>query len=68
MHPFGDVSAVPAGAPTQVSVKALEDRRQTGFDVCHEKMLLVQQVVALWAVPLKAISFRGVSPTLDDEA
>ena len=68
MYPFSDVTALPACASAQISVKALEHRRQARFDVRHKEVLLVQEVVTLRAVPLKPVAFRRVPPPLDDQA
>ena len=49
-------------------VETIENRRKLGLDVGERQILFVEQIRALFTVPLQAIELPGASPALNDQA
>src|ERR1017187_4690190 len=63
-----DGAAVFAGAQRQAAEKAVEYRRKLGLDVGQCEELLIEQLLAAFAIPPQTIEFSGAPATLDHQA
>src|SRR5205823_5735392 len=61
------LAALFAGAIRKGAIKPVEHGLEVGFDVLEREVLLVEQAIAAFAVPLQTVLFSGLTLALDDE-